>query len=379
MMTTFKSVYLFVSVVCVLSAVLCVATADAQTVHALLVIMDDDPTIGNNVKVDRKRVKQLLASVQGGICDVNITHLLSSEDTATRDKVLQWVQNVSIATDDVLFIYYAGHGGMNRNQQTFLATEGKWLFRSELVDAIKQVKSHRLTILITDCCSSLVQTDIEPTLQSSRSMTRLTERVLRNLFLEHKGFLHVTGATEGQYGWSNTWTGGWFTRSLIEALDSNPDENQDSFLTWKEIFEKARENTEKTFNQTTFTASQRAKMKQLGITSQTPKAYSLPTPLGGSTAKAEERRTVNYIFLAIVLGTLFISNRMSRGLKKQHASRVKRRTHRGKTFAIIALEVLIWIGFNVFWQFFRTHWILVCVLGIVMIGMILFRKPKRYA
>ena len=379
MMTTFKSVYLFVSVVCVLSAVLCVATADAQTVHALLVIMDDDPTIGNNVEVDRKRVKQLLASVQSGICEVNITHLLSSEDTATRDKVLQWVQNVSIATDDVLFIYYAGHGGMNRNQQTFLATEGKWLFRSELVDAIERVKSHRLTILITDCCSSLVQTDIEPTLQSSRSMTRLTERVLRNLFLEHKGFLHVTGATEGQYGWSNTRTGGWFTRSFIAALDSNPDENQDSFLTWKEVFEKARENTEKTFNQTTFTAAQRAKMAQLGITSQTPKAYSLPTPLGGSAAKAEERKTVNYIFLAIVLGTLFISNRMSRGLKKQHASSARRNTHSGKTFAIIALEVLIWIGFNVFWQFFRTHWIPVCVIGIVMVGMILFRKQKRYA
>ena len=379
MMTTFKSVYLFVSVVCVLSAALCVATADAQTVHALLVIMDDDPTIGNNVEVDRKRVKQLLASVQGGICEVKITNLLSSEDTATRDKVLQWVQNVSIATDDVLFIYYAGHGGMNRNQQTFLATEGKWLFRSELVDAIKQVKSHRLTILITDCCSSLVQTDIEPKLQSSRSMTRLTERVLRNLFLEHKGFLHVTGATEGQYGWSNARTGGWFTRSFIEALDSNPDGNQDSFLTWKEIFEKARENTEKTFNQTTFTAAQRAKMKQLGITSQTPKAYSLPTPLGGSTAKAEERKTVNYIFLAVVLGTLFISNRISHGLKKQHASRARRNTHSGKTFAIITLEVLIWIGFNVFWQFFRTHWIFVCVIGIVMIGMILFRKQKRYA
>ena len=93
--------------------------------------MDDDPAIGKNVEVDRKRVKQLLASVQSGICEVNITNLLSSEDTATRDKVLQWVQNVSVATDDVLFIFYAGHGGMNRNRQTFLATEGERLFRSE--------------------------------------------------------------------------------------------------------------------------------------------------------------------------------------------------------------------------------------------------------
>ena len=377
MMTTFKSVYLWVSVVCVFSAMCCVATADAQTVHALFVIMDDDPAIGKNVEVDRKRVKQLLASVQSGICEVNITNLLSSEDTATRAKVLQWVQNVSVATDDVLFIYYAGHGGMNRNQQTFLATEGKRLFRSELVAAIKQVKPHRLTILMTDCCSSLVQTDIEPTLQSSRSMTRLTERVLRNLFLEHKGFLHVTGATEGQFGWSNTRTGGWFTKNFIEALDSNPDGNQDSFLTWTEVFEKARENTEKTFGQTVFTADQRAKMKRLGITNQTPKAYSLPIPLGGATAAAAaaDRKTVNYIFLAIVLGTLFISRR----LKKRHTSRASRRSHSGKAFAIIALEVLIWIGFNVFEQFFRTHWIFVCVSGIVMICMILSRQRKRYA
>ena len=379
MMTTRKSVYLFVLFVCVLSSALYVTTADAQTVHALLVIMDDDPKIGNNVEVDRKRVKQLLGAVQNGICEVKITPLLSSQDTATRDKVLQWIQNINVAADDVLFIYYAGHGGMNRNRETFLATEGKRLFRSELVDAIERVKSHRLTILITDCCSSLVQTDIEPTLQNSRSMTRLTERVLRNLFLEHKGFLHVTGATEGQYGWSNAATGGWFTRNFIEALDSNLDGNQDKFLTWEEVFEKARENTEKTFNQTTFTAQQQAKMKQLGIASQTPKAYALPTPLGGSISNAEERKTVNYIFLGIVLCTLFISNRMSRGLKKQHVSRARLNSHRGKAFTIIAFEVLLWIGFNAFWQFFRTNWMLVCIISIVIIGMILFRKQKRYA
>ena len=374
-----KSVYILVLLAFWLSFAVSVTIVDAETVHALLVIMDDDPKIGDNVEIDRKRVKQLLGTLQDGICEVKITPLLSSQDTATRDKILQWVQNINIATDDVLFIYYAGHGGMNRNRETFLATEGKWLFRSELVSAIERVKSHRLTILITDCCSSLVQTDIEPTLQSSRSMTRLTERVLRNLFLEHKGFLHVTGATEGQYGWSNAATGGSFTRNFIEALDSNPDENQDSFLTWKEVFEKARENTEKTFSQTTFTEQQRAKMKQLGITNQTPKAYALPTPLGGSVSKAEERKTVNYIFLAIVLCTLFISNRMSRRLKKQYVSRARLNSHRGKTFATIALEVLIWIGFNIFWQFFRTNWVLVCITGIVIISIMLSKKKTQYA
>ena len=378
-MNTGKFVYLFASLAFMLSFVVYIPLADAQTVHALLVIMDDDPTIGNNVEVDRKRVKQLLGAVQNGICEVKTTTLLSSKDTATRDGILQWVQNINIAIDDIVFIYYAGHGGMNRDGKTFLATEGQWIFRSELVNAMEQGKAARLTILITDCCSSLVQSNLEPTLQSSRSMTRLTQRILQNLFLEHKGFLHVTAATEGQYGWSNRVTGGWFTRNFINALDSNPDQNQDTFLSWEEVFVKARENTEKTFRQTTFTTEQQTKMKRLGITSQTPKAYSLPTPLSGTTLKAEERRTVNYIFLAIVLCTLGISSRISRSLKNQHVSRARLSSHRSKAFAIIAIEVLIWIGFNVFWQFSRANWVPICIVGVVMIGMILSRKKKRYA
>lgn len=373
-----KFVYLFASLAFLLSSAGYIPHADAQTVHALLVIMDDDPKIGAGAKVDKKRMQQLLGSVQNGICEVKITTLLSSQDTATREKTLSWVKNINAAADDIIFIHYSGHGGMTENGQTFLATEGKWLFRSELVNAIEQVRLPRLTILTTDCCSSLVQSNLKPMLQESRGMTRLTERVLRNLFLEHKGFLHLTGATEKQYAWSNSRTGGWFTRNFIEALDSNPDENQDSFLSWEEVFVKTRENTEKTFRQTTFTTEQQSRMNRLGITSQTPKAYSLPIRLDEGL-KTEERKVVNFIFIVLVLSTLGISSRVSRKLKKQYASRARLSSHRGKMFAVIVVEVLIWIGFNVFWQFSRVNWMFICIIGVLLIGIILSRQKKRYA
>ena len=205
-----KFVSLLVFLAFWLNFVVTLTTADAQKVHALLVIMDDDPSVGKNVEVDRKRVRQLLKTVENQICEVEITTLLSSKDAATRDGMLRWLRHIDVAAEDIVFIYYAGHGGMDSSGKTFLATEGKWIFRSELVKAIERVNEHRLTILITDCCSSLVQSDLEPMLQSSRTLTRLTKRVLRNLFIEHEGFLHVTAATEGQFGWSNTATGGWF-------------------------------------------------------------------------------------------------------------------------------------------------------------------------
>ena len=373
-MKKLKSASFITLLIILMSATVCVISADAQTVHALLVIMDDDPRIGNNVQVDRKNIVQLLGSIENELCEVETTTLLSSKDQATRDGVLQWIRNVNTEKDDILFVYYAGHGGMNDKKQTFLVTEGKWLYRSALVNAIEQVKSPRLSLLITDCCSSLVTQRIDPNLQSSRSMTRLTEKTLRNLFLEHKGFFHVTAATEGQYGWSNVITGGWFTKNFIEALNSKPDKNNDSFLTWKEVFETARQNTEKTFSRATFTTKQLNDMKSKGITSQTPKAYSFPTSL--SIGSDDEKETVNYIFLAIVLFTLFISIRISRNLKKQYASRRRLSSHRSKSWGIVAIEVLTWILYNIFWTFVSSNWWVV-VISIILILIILSRRTNR--
>ena len=365
------------------SATVCVPAAEGQTVHALLIIMDDDPSVGRNVKVDRKRIQHILDSVQNELSwDVERTDLLSSEDRATRAEILEWIKNIRANPNDVVFIYYAGHGGMNRNKETFLATEGQYLYRKELVNALESVKLPRLTCLITDCCSSLVQSALDPTLQSSRSGARPAGAVLKNLFLEHKGFLHLTSATEGQYAWSNVVNGGWFTLSLITAMETDPDGNRDKFLSWEEVFVKARENTEKLFAQTTFTAEQQAKMRQLGITSQTPKAYTLPTSTtltAGGFFTIEGLRGVNLIFAAVVLGTLAISGRISRKLKKQYAGRGRITAQRSKAWVILFIEVLIWIGFNVFWEFSRANWVWIGIGGVVMIGIILSRKSKRYA
>ena len=365
------------------SATVCVPAAEGQTVHALLIIMDDDPSVGLNVRVDRKRIQHILDSVQNELSwDVEKTDLLSSEDRATRAEILAWVKNIRANPNDVVFIYYAGHGGMNRNKETFLATEGQYLYRKELVNALESVKLPRLTCLITDCCSSLVQSALDPTLQSSRSGARPAGAVLKNLFLEHKGFLHLTSATEGQYAWSNVLNGGWFTLSLVTAMETDPDGNRDRFLSWEEVFVKARENTEKLFTQTTFTSEQQAQMRQLGITSQTPKAYTLPTSTtltAGEFFTIEGLREVNFIFAAVVFGTLVVSWRISRKLKKQYAGRGRIAAQRSKAWVILFIEVLIWIGFNVFWEFSRANWVWIGIGGVVMIGIILSRKPKRYA
>ena len=119
-MNTVKCVYFLGVLMFLLSATVCVTTADGQTVHALLIVMDADPSIGRNVRVDQKRIQQLLDSIENEISfAIEKTTLLSSEDSATRAGVLAWVKRLRVDPNDVVFIYYAGHGGHEREERNF--------------------------------------------------------------------------------------------------------------------------------------------------------------------------------------------------------------------------------------------------------------------
>lgn len=284
-----------------------VSTANAQTVHALMIIMDYDHTkdpgdvgIGPASAVSHSYIENLLASVEK-VCTVQKHTLFSSEGTATKAQIEAWLQTVQPASDDTVFIYYAGHGVMDNWQNmitSFAILDDAYLPRHDLVALINQYTAGaRLKMLITDCCSSTFDPP-PPEIEIEQATATLPPLVFEDLFLEHSGFLHITGATEGQYSWFRTppdkgqplekftypatntsghqWYGGWFTRSLINAINSPSDANHDSIFSWEEIFQVTRANTEALFKMATFSDDQLKDMERLRITNQTPKVYALP-------------------------------------------------------------------------------------------------------
>lgn len=217
-------------------------TADAQTtVHALLVIMDDDHLapenedgIGPSYAVDQYYIESLLKRLQTTTkSSVQIKTLLSSEGTATFLQIQQWLNEVNPTSEDMVLIYYSGHGGMNnwKEKRTFLGTLGTYTYRDDLINLMKiSTVGARLQMLITDCCSNTTE---PPPIQIEKTSSMLTDdQVLEHLFLQHAGFLDITGATEGQYSWGvnpdpkhvrSEWQekgyGGTFTHSLITAFE----------------------------------------------------------------------------------------------------------------------------------------------------------------
>jgi len=82
---------------------------------------------------------------------------------------------------------------------------------------------------------------------------------------------------------------------------------------------------------------------------------------------------VNLIFLLIVLGTIIVAAWLYRKYQARYAAD---KFPWRKTGIILGIEILSWIGFNVFWSWVRNNfWIALVILVIIVV--ILIKRKKR--
>ncbi len=245
----------------------------AQTIHVLAIIMDGDVNIGISAEKDSSTLEKCLSSLESWkLCDVNSIFLKSSKMKVTSKDVLNWINDCEVSSNDTLMIYYSGHGFIDEQNRHFLwFDEGNILPRSEIISEM-QKHNCRLKILITDSCSNLVILPA-PVTATPRSLGENRDKqYYKNLFLEHKGLLDITAASEGEYAWGNSTIGGYFTSSLFSAFSGEGN----AFRSWQEVFSDAKKGTLKLFEQTIFSPGDEQRMEAKGISGQNPKAYALP-------------------------------------------------------------------------------------------------------
>ena len=82
---------------------------------------------------------------------------------------------------------------------------------------------------------------------------------------------------------------------------------------------------------------------------------------------------VNLLFVVAIIGTLGVSWLYAHRLKKQYGADFPW----NKTAAIVGIEILLWIGFTLFWGFVKTFWWLIVIVAIIAIVLI-SRKKRKY-
>lgn len=244
--------YLFGVLTVLLSSIaIFTAPADAQAIHALLVIMDDAPRTRKLNWVNMKNIGELLQAVEAEYdCPLTLDVLRSSQDDsqtqATSENILNWLAVVDPAPDDVVFVYYSGKGGMNKTaaRELYLSLQDGDFPRPQIAEAIEQLEC-RLKMLITDTVSFDVMWSHRSTFTGSGN-----PEAFGHLFFTHEGFLNITSAVEGELSGGASAArsrildekiphGGWFTYALIMEIYTSDDD----FVSWKEVFRRARDET----------------------------------------------------------------------------------------------------------------------------------------
>lgn len=83
---------------------------------------------------------------------------------------------------------------------------------------------------------------------------------------------------------------------------------------------------------------------------------------------------VNLLFVVVIAGTLIISWLFADRLKKRHNADFPW----GKALSIVGIEVLVFLGFNIFFDIFKANWLWITIGTIIVLFIISSRKSKKY-
>ena len=81
---------------------------------------------------------------------------------------------------------------------------------------------------------------------------------------------------------------------------------------------------------------------------------------------------VNLLFLVVVLGTVLLSWWLSAKYRQRHAE-----FPWSKACIILAVEILVWIGFNIFWSFFVHNWWIVGIVVVIILVIVTKSRKKN--
>ncbi len=241
-----KALMIYIIMVCSLVAL----TGKAQTVHVILVADTSDPMLyavcKRDIEVMHRQFVQLAAAI-----NYQLSEQVISSGEFNRKRLDRVVRNVSPEPNDILFLYYTGHG-YNARQRAgrfpvlLLEKDEMMSQQNPGLLAIHQVlksKHARLCITLGDCCNHLVNNMrgmVKKTIPP-RDLALPNDSVMatyRKLFLNVTGDVLIASSQPPQQSCAHPDSGSFYTRSFDEALELASQYNKN--ITWESLLRDAQ-------------------------------------------------------------------------------------------------------------------------------------------
>lgn len=248
---------------------------DARLLHVLIVADTADKQVGEMVNLDGQNLYDLLVDEIPQVRRGQIKVLRG--DSVTSEAIFGHIQGLQVDPNDSLFVYFTGHGAYVADRGQVLRMKGgELLQRSELLSQMRE-KGARLTVLITDACSNIIQDKLGARLAYSMA-DGIDHDACRYLFFRHRGVVDIHAASPGQESVALQGKGSLFTKALVDALGLANAAYDRVPITWRDVMANVSRQTADSFRE------QRENNPDFRVvfpnqTTQTPKVASLGEPI----------------------------------------------------------------------------------------------------
>jgi Caspase domain len=199
---------------------------DATTLHTIIIGDTLDESIGETVEVDIHKIRKEMQEI-AYYTEMNLNETLIT-GTDVNHTIIDRVDRLQVDSDDVVFIYYSGHGYRRENSKDnqwpnfYLSSENKGINQYDLTNRMVK-KNPRLVLSLADACNNRIPDKWAPPVIKKRAMKFHNEGALtRNyckLFLESSGTIIISGASPGYYSYCDWVNGGHYTCYFLTLLD----------------------------------------------------------------------------------------------------------------------------------------------------------------
>lgn len=202
------------------------STIEAVTFHAILIGDTDDKELKKVVKKDIQHMEKHFDDVFDFL-NVDLLDQTTYTGGHVNTKILSDLENMKIEPEDLIFLYFSGHGFHTTSKET---PDWPYLYFTKDDSGVNELKileilvkhNPKLIICMADCCNNIIKNWELPDLVGKREKARgksdAAMKNLNRLFLEEKGVIIISSSSPGYYAEGTDEDGSFFTNYYIEAF-----------------------------------------------------------------------------------------------------------------------------------------------------------------
>lgn len=197
------------------SCLFLISPLSAKEIHLLVLGDTIDQEIGFSTRKNLLNIKKTFSHI-AKISNLLLytTEFTSTNDTLKQSLILNWIRNTRISSDDIVILYYSGHGWRKQDSATIWPSgnfynankENNFSDFSEIAGQLFSKKASFYLILL-DCCNCIsksITVENQPlyTVELDKLFEKSNATSISKLFQKFHGFVIASAASPSEVGWS---------------------------------------------------------------------------------------------------------------------------------------------------------------------------------